>query len=256
MSIVVRCSDCGALLKFRDDALGKRARCTKCRGVVQVVPGGESRKSDGDDGEAFLNNLADAAVTASQSALYSVIRDPHAVSAVTTTPDSVEDPAFSETRLGGRLRVRIVAFVLLLLPLVFASRLSLPERLLACITPLMLAGTFRTSAIRGDRFTTRLFIAFIPIVSHRCSLRGVTFIKVKFAWEGSGLGTILMFGPFQWALGWLLDFLIPSVGGPYQIHLVTAKGRELVAWQGFVDSQFHSTRDLLVRLTNAEVRSM
>ena len=256
MPIVVRCSDCGALLRFRDDALGKKARCTKCKGIVQVVPAGEPRKSDGDDGETFFNNLADAAVTASQSELYSVSRGPHTEPTETTGPDSFDNYAFNETRLGARPRVRIVVFVVMLLPLVFASQLSLLERLLACFIPLMLAGTFRTSTIRGDRFTTRFHVAFFPVVSHRCSLRGVTFIKVKFAWEGPGLATILMFGPLQWVLGWLFDLLIPSVGGPYQIRLVTAKGRDLVAWQGFVDSQFHNTRDLLVRLTNAEVRSM
>jgi hypothetical protein len=45
-------------------------------------------------------------------------------------------------------------------------------------------------------------------------------------------------------------------GGPFENSL-TAKGRELVAWRGFVDSHFYKTLDLLLTsLTGAEVRSM
>ena len=38
--------------------------------------------------------------------------------------------------------------------------------------------------------------------------------------------------------------------------VVTAKGRELVAWQGSKEPQFRSMLDLLLGLTRAELRSM
>jgi hypothetical protein len=38
MSIIVRCAGCGASLKCRDEALGKRAKCPKCGQVVQIRP--------------------------------------------------------------------------------------------------------------------------------------------------------------------------------------------------------------------------
>jgi hypothetical protein len=257
MPIVVRCSDCGALLKFRDDALGKRAKCTKCKGVVHVLPSSESRKGDENDDAAFLDNLTDAVTAAASQGKRRPARlNPQPESAATIGPTSVEDLGDARMLLKARPGVRIVVLVLMLLPIVFASRLSLPERLMSCFVPLLLTGTYRTSTIRGDWFTTCFHLAFFPVASQRCNLRGVSFINVKYGREGSGLGTVLLFGPGQAVLGRILDFLIPSFGGPYQIHLVTAKGRELVAWQGFADAQFRSKLDLLTRVTNAEVRSM
>jgi hypothetical protein len=256
MPIVVRCHDCGALLKFRDDALGKKAKCSKCSGVMHVLPAGKTRKT-GDDDAVFQDNLASAPATpVSKRELGPVSHSRPAASPVETSPMPEEDLALATTRLGARLPVRIIALALLLTPIPFASRLSLPERLASCIVPLILAGTYRVSTIGVDRFTTSFHFAFVPIATHHCNLRGVTSIKARFAWDGPGWGTIFVFGASVAAIGWLFEFLIPAIGGPYQIHLVTAKGRELVAWQGFVDSQFKTTLDLLVRLTNAEVRSM
>jgi hypothetical protein len=166
-------------------------------------------------------------------------------------------PALDDSiRLGARPRVQVAIFALLLVPVVLSQRFTLSERLLACLVPLILTGTFRTSAIRGDKFVTRFHVAFVPVVTERCNLRAVTYVDAKFAWESPGVGTLLLFGPSQWAFGWLFEFLIPAVGGPYQIHLITAKGRELVAWRGFVDAHFRKTLDLLTGATNAEVRSM
>jgi len=256
MPIVVRCHDCGALLKFRDDALGKRAKCTKCSGVMQVLPAGKTRKT-GDDDAVFHDNLASApAAPVSERELGPVSHSRSAASPVETNPIPEEDVALAPTRLGASLPVRIIVLALLLAPIPFLSRLSLSQRLASCIVPLILAGTYRISTIRVDRFTTSFHFAFIPIATHHCNLRGVTSIKARFAWDGPGWGTIVLFGASLAAFGWLFEFLIPAIGGPYQIHLVTAKGRELVAWQGFVDSQFKSTLDLLIRLTSAEVKSM
>lgn len=257
MPIVVRCNDCGALLKFRDDSRPEAAKCKKCGGILRVVSTVNRADEQDDDDSTFRNNLAEAvASSASQTFLRPGGRSRPAESAAATSPVSVDDAANEQTLLGARRLVRIALLVLMLLPVVFAQKLDLPKRLLACFIPVMLTGTFRTSAIRGDRFTTRFYLVFIPVVSDSCDLRGVTFINVKFGWNGPGAWTFLLFGPVQWAFGWLFEFLIPAIGGPYEIHLVTAKGRELVAWRGFVDSNFKSTLDMLVRLTGAEVRSV
>jgi hypothetical protein len=154
------------------------------------------------------------------------------------------------------MRVRIIVLVVLLVPIVVASRRPLPERLLACVVPLTLTGMYRTSKIRGDRFTTQFHLAFFPVSTKRCNLRGVTHINTKFGHEGSGWGTFLLFGPMQVVFGHVFDFLMPSIGGPYQIHLVTAKGRELTAWQGTTEAEFRRVLDLLLTHTNAEQRSV
>ena len=257
MAIVVRCSDCGALLKFRDDALGKRAKCTKCGRVVEIRPDGEPSQARERDDADFLDDLSEASTRAASSGKRRAVRaNSQAESAATSEPKPVKDRADEQVLLGVRLPLRIVVLVLLLVPVVFASSRALPQRLLACIVPLIVTGTYRTSKIRGDRFTTRFHLAFVPVTSHRCNLRGVTFINAKYGHEGSGWGTVVLFGPLQAIFGRLFDFLMPSIGGPYQIHLVTAKGRELVAWQGHAEPQFRSMLDLLLGLTHAELRSM
>ncbi|HEV3303802.1 MAG TPA: hypothetical protein VG055_29380 [Planctomycetaceae bacterium] len=257
MAIVVRCSDCGALLKFRDDALGKRAKCTKCRRVVEIRPESEPRQARENDDAGFLDNLAEVSTRVPSPGERCAFKpSPQPESAATSEPKAVKGLADEEILLGVRLRIRIVVLVLLLVPVVLASGRGLPQRLMACIVPLILTGTYRTSKIRGDRFTTRFHLAFVPVTSHRCNLRGVTFINAKYGHEGSGWGTVVLFGPLQALFGRLFDFLMPSIGGPYQIHLVTAKGRELVAWQGSKEPQFRSMLDLLLGLTRAELRSM
>lgn len=259
MSTVARCNDCGTLLKFRDDARLDGAKCKKCGGALRVVSTVDrgDEEPDGDDDSTFLTNLADAVASSAEPTFVRPAgRGRPAASAAAAGSDPAEGAADEQTLLGARPRVRIALLVLMLLPVVFAQKLDLPKRLLACFIPVMLTGTFRTSAIRGDRFKTRFHLVFIPVVSHSCDLRAVTFINVKFGWNGPGAWTFLLFGPVQWAFGWVFEFLMPAIGGPYEIHLVTAKGRELVAWRGFVDSNFKSMLDMLVGLTKAEVRSV
>jgi len=257
MAIVVRCTDCGAKLKFRDDALGKKAKCTKCGRVVEVRPEGEPRQARENEDAGFLDNHAEAPILAASPGKRRAFKpSPQPESAATSEPKSVKDRADEQILLGVRLPLRIVVLVLLLVPIVLASRRGLPQRLMACVVPLIVTGTYRTSKIRGDRFTTRFHLAFVPVTSHRCNLRGVTFINAKYGHEGSGWGTVVLFGPLQALFGRLFDLLMPSIGGPYQIHLVTAKGREFVAWQGHAEPQFRSMLDLLLGLTHAELRSM
>jgi hypothetical protein len=240
------------LLKFRDDALGKRAKCTTCGRVVEIRPDGEPPEAH-ENNAVFFDDFPDASTRLASPGKRRAVE---ANLQATSEPKPVKDRADEQVLLGVRLPLRIVVLVLLLVPVVFASSRALPQRLLACIVPLIVTGTYRTSKIRGDRFTTRFHLAFVPVTSHRCNLRGVTFINAKYGHEGSGWGTVVLFGPLQAIFGRLFDFLMPSIGGPYQIHLVTAKGRELVAWQGHAEPQFRSMLDLLLGLTHAELRSM
>jgi hypothetical protein len=257
MAIVVRCNDCGTQLKFRDDALGKRSKCTKCRRIVEIRPEGEPRQARENDDADVFDNLAEASPAAASPGERRAFKpSPQPESAATSEPKSVKYSAGDQILLGVRLPLRIVVLVLLLVPIVLAPSRGLPQRLMACIVPLILTGTYRTSKIRGDRFTTRFHLAFVPVTSHRCNLRGVTIINAKYGHEGSGWGTVVLFGPLQALFGRLFDFLMPSIGGPYQIHLVTAKGGELTAWQGHAEPQFRSMLDLLLGLTHAELRSM
>jgi len=259
MAIVVRC-DCGAVLKFRDDALGKRARCTKCRGIVEIRPESQSRQAREAADTEFRDEFAEvASVAASRNNKRTFRPNPSPAAVVpveSRESKTVEEPSDQRVLLGVRLRVRIVVLVLLLVPIVVASRRSLPERLLACVVPLTVTGMYRTSKIRGDRFTTHFHLAFFPVTTQRCNVRGVTHINTRYGHVGSGWGTVILFGPLQALFGRLFDFLMPSIGGPYQIHLVTAKGRELTAWQGTTETEFRRVLDLLLSVTHAELRAV
>jgi hypothetical protein len=263
MAIVVRCDECGALLKCRDAALGKKVKCTRCRGIVEVIPISKAPAGVADDDEgAFASSLSVAAASSiAGGQVFPVTRD-RPVAATATGKKSgsaetiAEEDGLQQTRLGARPGIRVVVFLILILPVFFLSSLDWDARLLSCITPLLLTGTFRTALIRGDRFRSRLCIGFIPVSRHQCNLRGVASVNVKYGWDGPGIGTFLLFGVGQVIIGWVLDFLMPSIGGPFQIELATAKGREMMAWQGHSETRFRSTLDLLTRLTNAEVKSV
>jgi hypothetical protein len=192
MAIVVRCNDCGALLKFRDDALGKRAKCTKCRRVVEIRPESESRLAHESEDADVFDNLAEASTAAASPGERRAFKpSPQLESAATSEPKPVNDRPDEQILLGVRLHLRIVVLVVLLVPIILASRRGLPERLMACIVPLVLTGTYRTSKIRGDRFTTRFHLAFVSVTTHRCNVRGVTFINAKYGHVGSGWGTVV-----------------------------------------------------------------
>jgi phage FluMu protein Com len=255
MPVVVRCDHCGAALKFRDENRGKRAKCPKCQGIVSIVAHEESATT-GDD-EVASPGGPDAAVSNVQSQHTHPTKPVvQPESAATEEPSADDEIIPAKPLMTARPVVRVVVLVVLLIPIFVASRLTMVERLMSCFVPLMLTGTYRISTIRGAKFATRFYLGFYPVVTGRCKLQSVVALNVKYGHVGSGIGTLLLLGPAQMIFGRIFDFLMPAIGGPYQIHLVTAKGRELVAWQGFSDSKFESTLDMLIGLTNAEVRSV
>lgn len=127
-------------------------------------------------------------------------------------------------------------------------------RLLGCAFPAALAGTYRVSTVNGDKFRSQLFFAFIPLKLEKCNLPGVIYVETKYNAVGPGIGTFLMFGPLQFIFGYVFDLLIPALGGAYEIWLITAKGREIAAWQGFNQQHFEANVALLAARSGAEIR--
>ena len=151
------------------------------------------------------------------------------------------------------LRIRLPLLVVLLVP-VFFSSMSMTFRLLACVMPTMLAGTFRISSIRGEWLTTRLYLGFIPVLRHKCRLTAVEHVGTKYGGSSPGFGTFMLFGPIQYMFGYVFDFLIPAIGGPFELWLETAKGREFIVWQGYSQYHFEKNLALLQNQTGASVR--
>jgi hypothetical protein len=127
-------------------------------------------------------------------------------------------------------------------------------RMLGCLLPAALIGTYRVSTVNGDKFSSQLSFAFVPLKPQKCNLPGVIYIETKYNAIGPGIGTFLMFGPLQFIFGYVFDLLIPALGGAYEIWLITAKGREIAAWQGFNQQHFEANVELLAARTGAEVR--
>lgn len=153
------------------------------------------------------------------------------------------------------LRIRLVVLGLLLLPIPFIPGISLLVRILTCGLPLIFTGTYRISKIVETTFQSRFHFAFIPFPIKKCKLATVGFVETSYGSSQPGIWTFILFGPLQLIFGWMFDYLIPSLGGPYEIWLITAKGREIVAWQGHNKQYFDANLELLQSQTGAEIRA-
>ena len=153
-----------------------------------------------------------------------------------------------------KLQPRCLALGMMLMPILLVTYLPWWVRLLACILPFSLTGTYRVSTVNGDKFRTQLYFAFIPLKPEKCNLPGVIYVETKYNAEGPGIWTFVLFGPLQFIFGFIFDMLIPALGGAYEIWLITAKGREISAWQGFDQEHFEANVALLAARSGAEVR--
>lgn len=154
-----------------------------------------------------------------------------------------------------KLRPRIIILAVMLIPVVIAPRLSVPFRLLACVVPLMLTGTYRISTIDGDKFRSQLFVGFMPLKIRKCNLAGVQYIETKYNSFGAVIDTVPILSVVQFIFIGIFDMLMPALGGAYEIWLITSKGREIVAWQGFHEKHFEDNLALLKARSGAELRS-
>jgi hypothetical protein len=151
------------------------------------------------------------------------------------------------------VRVRLIVLGVLLIPVLVSYRIGVVWQLLSCILPVMLTGTYRVSRVKGDRFDTQLFMGFVPLRRQQCKLPAVVAVLTIYQ-EGQGWGTLILFGPVQWLMGHVFDYLLPVIGVPYEIWLETAKGRQILAWNGYNQQQYEQNLELLRVRTGAEVR--
>ena len=142
------------------------------------------------------------------------------------------------------LRKRLIVLGVLLIPVLLAYRMGFVWMLLSCFLPVMLTGTYRVSQIVGESFDTRLVLGFVPLVHKKCRLPGVVYIHTTFKPTH-----------WIWVISLVFNYLVPALGGPYEIWLETAKGREILAWNGYNQQHFESNLELLHNQTGAEIRA-
>ena len=152
-------------------------------------------------------------------------------------------------------RIRIPILIVLLLPVVLAPNLGLGWRLLACFMPLALSGTFRITRFKGEWLHTCLYLGFVPVRRHKCKLAAIVHIGTKYGGSEPGMWTYILFGPVQWIFSWIFDYLIPAIGGPFELWVETARGREFIVWQGFHQGNFEQNLDLLRNQSGGEIRA-
>lgn len=143
---------------------------------------------------------------------------------------------------------------IVMLVILLAFSWPLWVRISVCLLPLLLAGTYRVSTIKDDKFRSQLYVAFVPFKTDRCNLPGVMYIETKYNAVGHVPDTLPGVGLLQRLLGTLIELLAPTLGGAYEIWIITAKGREIPAWQGFSQQNFDENVALLKTRCNAEVR--
>lgn len=153
------------------------------------------------------------------------------------------------------LTVRLVILVILLIPIFIIPGWPLMVRLSSVILPLIFTGTYRISRIVETKFETQFFFAFIPFPIQKCKLSTVGFIETVYGADQPGMWTFILFGPLQFIMGFVFDFLLPSLGGPFEIWLITAKGKEIKAWQGHNQAYFDTNLRMLQTHTTAELRA-
>lgn len=154
-----------------------------------------------------------------------------------------------------KLRSRFIALGILLVPVLLAWKIGLVYQLLACFVPVVLAGTYRESTLDGDWFHTRFHLGFIPFSKGRCKLPAVVTIYTKYGVNQTGYGTFFLLGPVMVIFIWIFDYLMPALGGSYEIWLETAKGKEILAWCGSNEVHYQQNLELLRTRTGAEVRT-
>jgi len=151
-------------------------------------------------------------------------------------------------------RIRFAVLAGLLVPVFLAPGLSLLVRFAACVLPILFTGTFRVTRFRGASLETTFHFGFVPVLKHRCKLAAIVTIGTRYG-GNTGIWTFVLFGPVQWIFCWIFDYLVPALGGPFELWVETAKGREFVVWQGASQQHFEQNLELLCNETGATVKA-
>jgi hypothetical protein len=152
-------------------------------------------------------------------------------------------------------RRRLILLAILLLPILFTLRFTIVGLLIsvaASFLPIMLTGTYRVTKVKGDRLFSQLFLGFMPMKPVKINLESVVGIHVRNA-QQTGVGMLIMFGPVMFIFSHLMDYLLPSLGGSYEIHLETGKGRDVLVWSGHHQTQYEANLNYLKTRTDAEI---
>jgi hypothetical protein len=121
-------------------------------------------------------------------------------------------------------------------------------KLIFCLAMASFLGTFPRWRINTEWFEREWFVAFVPV--HRRRTRVACLMQIETD-VGERLGMAdgctlsLLIGVQNVLTIWLLDWLIPWLGGDYKLWLRTASDQRVLAWQGNGEGNFRHNLEIL-----------
>lgn len=121
-----------------------------------------------------------------------------------------------------------------------------------CASMAFLLGSYRVARVREGSFERRMVLLFVPLKTKRWPLD--RFTEIETVWQdGIHVGWALLIGPGLWIFWRLFDWIIPWMGGSYQLRL-RHKGRRVLVWQGNSETVFQENLAILEGITALPVR--
>ena len=116
-----------------------------------------------------------------------------------------------------------------------------------------MTGTTRTSRIIGIELIGQMFVAFIPMKPERVKLQFITQIETGLRREMNMFDWVV-FGLMAWLTERVLKWVWPWLSGDYELWVITARDRRMLAWRGNGDDLLRDNLAMLTSATGATVR--
>lgn len=147
---------------------------------------------------------------------------------------------------------RCVLCVILVLPAMLTTA-PWPAKLFSFGFVAVMTGTTRTSRIVGAELITQMFVAFVPMKPERIKLKFVVQIETALRRDMNMLDWVL-FGVMAWFTEKVMKWVWPWLSGDFELWMVTARDKRVLAWRGNGDAVFQDNLATLTSATGAAVR--
>jgi hypothetical protein len=146
-----------------------------------------------------------------------------------------------------------VAVLAALAAFISISHARWPSKVGFCFWMAFFLGSYRVARINDGWFERRMVMFFIPLKLKRWQLERFTDIETKYE-QGMNVGWALVIGPALWLWSHFFDWVVPWLGGNYQLRLRHVKGGPVLVWQGNSEANFEANLAILKNITGLPVK--
>ncbi|HLJ12563.1 MAG TPA: hypothetical protein VKU82_15320 [Planctomycetaceae bacterium] len=114
-------------------------------------------------------------------------------------------------------------------------------------------GSYRLARLRDGFFERQMVVLFIPLKRKRWQIERFTQIETMWT-QKMQVGWSLVIGAVLWIWWRLFDWILPWLGGQYELRLRHEKGGPVLVWQGNSEANFQANLEALERNTGLPVR--